>query len=234
MGIFVKAPTGACVAAIMAFAAPAHATSTFAQFVQSFPNAQIFTYTNTNSGGFKAKLGTVSGSNTVLVSDLGSLASPTSAVVNLVGTATVLPVAGPDIEQRFSGSISFTLLSPQIGLTGPSTNALTVTFIDAILLAAPGASAPTLQSDASSTISYASDFADLTGVTSEDFSLSFSGASTPLSMVGLRLPNFKVSGSGTFAAVTPAPEPASWSLMLVGFGLAGAGLRTTRKSILIA
>ena len=223
-----KLPAGVCLAG-MALAAPAHATSTFAQFVQSFPHARIFTYSNVNSASLKAKLGTIGGSNIVLVSHLGSLASPTSAVVNLTATAAALPSASANIAQRFSGSITFTLLAPQIGLSGPSLNALKVTFDDAILLAAPGASAPTLQSDGLSTISYASDFADITGLTPEDFSLSFSGASSPLSMAGARLPNFYISGSGTFAVASALPEPANWSLMLVGFGLAGATLRRVRK-----
>ena len=223
-----KAIGGAIVAAMTLVASPAHATTTFAQFLQAIPQARIFIYSNT-VGATKAKLSTSALSNTVLVSDLGSLASPTLATVNLVGTATALPTVGSSISQLFSGSMTFTLLAPQLGLSGWSTDALTVTFTNAEFLASPGGQAPTLQSSAGSTITYQSDFVDLSGVTDEDFSLSFSGASVPLSMVGTRLPNFRVSGSGTFAAVIPVPEPASWSLMLVGFGLAGATLRTVRK-----
>ena len=226
MNICFKPLAGACLAAVV-LAAPAHATVTFAQFVQSFPHTRIFSYTNVNSGGLTAKISTIAASNSVLISNLGSLASPTTAVVNLVATATALPTVGADIEQRFSGSITFTLLAPQIGMSGPSVHALKVTFADATLLASPGGSAPTLQSDGLSTISYESDFADMAGLTPEDFALSFSGASAPLSMIGTRLPNFHLSGSGTFAA-SPVPEPVSWGLMLVGFGLAGATLRRAR------
>lgn len=229
MRILGKAIGGTFVAATMLVASPASATTTFAQFLQAIPNARIFTYTNVNSVGTKATLGTVGGSNIVVVSDLGTLASPTLATISLVGTSSVLPTVGSSISQLFSGSMVFTLLAPQLGLSGWSTNALKVTFTNAALLAAPGGAAPTLQSSAGSTITYDSDFADLTGVTSEDFSLSFSGSSVPLSMIGSRLPNFRVSGSGTFAAVIPVPEPASWGLMLVGFGLAGATLRTARR-----
>jgi len=224
-----KMTGGALIAAAALLGSPAQATVTFAQFLQAVPGARIFTYTNFNSGGIKAKLGTIGGSNTVLVSELGSLASPSLALVNLVGTATALPTVGGNISQHFSGSITFTLLAPQFGMSGWSTDALKVTFTNAVLLASPGGAAPTMQSDAGSTITYQSDFADLTGVTSEDFSLSFSGASAPLSVLGGRLPNFKLSGSGTFAAVIPVPEPASWGLMLIGFGLVGGTLRSTRR-----
>jgi len=229
MRLLSKMTGAALVAATALLGSPAQATATFAQFLQVVPGARIFTYTNVNSGGIKAKLGTLAGGNTVLVSELGTLASPSLALVNLVGTAAALPTVGSNISQRFSGSITFTLLAPQLGMSGWSTDALKVTFTNAVLLASPGGSAPTMQSDAGSTITYQSDFADLTGVTSEDFSLSFSGASAPLSMLGTRLPNFRLSGSGTFAAVIPVPEPASWGLMLVGFGLAGATLRTVRR-----
>ena len=227
-----KFAAGAAVTCMVAISSPASATDTFAQFLQTITNARIFTYTNVNSGGLNAKLGTVGGSNTVLLSDLGSLASPSIATASLVGTATALPTVGLNIEQVFSGSLTFTLLVPQLGMSGWSTNALTVNFTDAILYAAPGGSAPTLQanSGSGSTITYVSDFADLSGVTAEDFALSFSGASVPLSMAGGRLPDFRVSGSGTFAATLATPEPASWSMMLGGFGLMGALMRSRRKA----
>ena len=233
MGISSKIGAAALFVATMAAASPAQATDTFAQFAQFLPNAKIFTYTNASSGGIVAKLGTTGSTNTVLISDLGSLASPSIAKVNLVGSATVLPTAGANITQLFSGSLTFTLLAPQVGMSGPSTNALTVTFLNALLIAAPGGASPTLQADAASgsVITYWSDFADLSDTDSENFSLSFSGSSTALTLGGGRLPDFRVSGSGTFAAAL-VPEPASWGLMLVGFGVIGGALRSRRKTVL--
>jgi hypothetical protein len=199
MGMYFKAPAGAMVAAMVAMASPAQATTTFAQFVQSASNARIFTYTNLNSGGLTAKLGMTAGNNGMLIADLGSLVSPAPVTVTLAGTATALPTVGADIRQLFSGSITFTLLAPQLGMSGLSTDALMVTFSDLILLAAPNGHAPTLQTDTASTISYQSDFADLTGLTDKDFSLSFSGASVALSMAGSRLPDSR--------SAVPAPLP---------------------------
>jgi hypothetical protein len=232
MSIVSKIASAALMTGMVALAPPAHATETFAQFLQTIPSARIFTYNNAFSLT-KAKLGTVGGSDTVLISDLGTLLSPSIAKVSLVGTATALPaIVGPNIEQLFTGTLTFTLLAPQLGMSGWSTNALKVTFTDAVLIASPGGLAPTLQanSGSGSIITYESDFADLTGVTAEDFSLSFSGSSAALTLSGGRLPNFHVSGSGTFAAVLATPEPASWSMMLGGFGLIGLALRSRRKA----
>lgn len=231
MRVFSRISAAAILGGMAAIGSPAQATATFAQFLQVIPHARIFTYTNVTSGPISAKLGTIAASNTVLVSNLGSLASPTLARINLVGTATALPTVSGDIRQLFSGTLTFTLLAPQVGMSGLSTNALDVTFVDAALLVAPAtASAPTLQasSGSGSAITYASDFADLSGTTSQDFSLSFSGASVPLFISGSRLPDFRVSGSGTIAAVLPLPEPASWGLMLGGFAAIGLALRRGR------
>jgi hypothetical protein len=229
-----KFVAAAAVAGMVVIASPAQATVTFAQFLQAIPNAPIFNYSNVNSGGFKAKLGTAPGSNTVLVSELGSLASPSLALVSLVGNSTALPTVGANIQQLFSGSLTFTLLAPQFGMSGWSTNALTVTFTDAVFYASAGGHAPTLDanSGSGSTITYMSDFADLSGATDQDFSLSFSGASSPLSIAASRLPDFHVSGSGTFAAAF-VPEPGSWSMMLGGFSLMGLLMRSRRKAAAI-
>jgi len=212
-------------------ATPACATDTFAQFAQLIPKAKIFTYKNVNSVSVKATITTAGSSNTVLVSDLGTLISPSIAVVNLSATAAALPfLTSGNIWQLFSGSITFILLAPQLGMSGPSVNALQVTFVDAAFETPPGAGAPTLQADsaAGSVITYMSDFADLSGTTAEDFALSFSGSSQSLNLAVGRLPNFSFSGSGTFAADVPVPEPASWALMLVGFGAIGGAIRSRR------
>ncbi len=221
---------------VLVSAAPAEAvvTETFAQFVQQSTSAKIFKYTNVNNATPTKATFTSTGSNTILLSNLGSLASPSLAKVSFSAVATALPTIGTlTTTQLFSGSLTFTLLSFQPGLSGPSLNALKVTFTDAALKAEPGTSAPTLQADteAGSTITYSSDFFDFSSFTTENFSLSFSGASKALTPVSGRLPNFTASGTGTFAGAGPVPEPASWALMLVGFGAMGATLRSSRKTV---
>jgi hypothetical protein len=216
-------------------AAPAQAvvTDTFAQFVQLSTTSKIFKYVNVLSGPNKATFSSA-GANTVFLSDIGTLASPSIATVGFSAVSTALPTVGPTTTtQLFSGSLTFTLLVPQVGLHSPiATNALTVSFTNAALKAEPGTSAPTLQADtdAGSTITYSSDFYDFSGFVAADFSLSFSGASKPLNLVGGRLPDFNASGSGTFAGAGAVPEPASWAMMFCGFGAMGTILRSRRKA----
>jgi hypothetical protein len=45
--------------------------------------------------------------------------------------------------------------------------------------------------------------------------------------------NRPASYSGTLN-VSPVPEPAAWGMMLVGFGLVGAGMRSRRRSMVLA
>jgi len=221
----------------LALSTPASATTTFAQFLQALPSAKIFTYTNVSSGPNKATITTSASAATVLVANLGSLPSPLLANVSLTAAATALPtLSGSEIDQLFSGTLVLTLLSPQMGLWGPSTHALTVTFANAELKAVSGGAAPTLaaSSGAGSVISYSSDFEDLTDTSAEDFSLSFSGSSSILNLLGGRLPNFRISGSGTFAADPSVPEPSTWAICVVGFGLLGGTLRLRRSTALLS
>ncbi|WP_380874318.1 hypothetical protein ACFB49_47180 [Sphingomonas sp. DBB INV C78] len=48
-------------------------------------------------------------------------------------------------------------------------------------------------------------------------------------IVGLRLSSSSNSFEVDNLAVTPVPEPATWAMMLAGFGLVGAGLRSRRR-----
>jgi hypothetical protein len=231
--IFWKSMTAAVCAT--ALTAPASATTTLAQFIQTFSSSRIFSYTNVNSGPVKAKFNTTGATNVFLASNLGTLISPTFAKVSLTATATSLPtLSGSAVTQLFSGTLAVTLLAPQMGLSGPSVNALTVNFTNGILVGdlGSGASALRANEDLGSSIIYVSDFADLSETRDEDFSLSFSGASVPFTMVGSRLVNFRTSGSGTFAA--NVPEPTTWGMTIGGFALIGAAMRRRRAAVTFA
>ncbi len=224
-------------ALLLGLSTPALASETFAQFAQIGTPSTIFSYTNVTSGPTVATLTRVDGGGAYLFSNLGTLSFPAITTVDLDAAATALPFVGPmTTTQLFSGTLKFTLTTPQLGLSGLSTNALTVTFTDAALKATNGTSAPTLQADVGtgSTIAYSSGFADLSGFTGQNFSLSVSGGTAALQAIDGRLPNFLASGSGTFAAdVGAVPEPASWSMMLGGFGLMGGVLRSRRRTVAI-
>jgi len=89
------------------------------------------------------------------------------------------------------------------------------------------------------TITYTSDFYDfadgdrdfsiaLTGITSGLNALPTAGAPTRA------LRNFNASSGGQFSAVLAVPEPATWALMLMGFGGMGALLRRQRHAAALA
>lgn len=62
------------------------------------------------------------------------------------------------------------------------------------------------------------------------FSFSFANVMPALSICGTTTCAFTSSISGTFSATAAVPEPATWGLMLLGFGAMGAVLRTRRRS----
>ena len=141
-----------------------------------------------------------------------------SLIANSTGPATT---DGEDITQNFSGTIS---------LTDGSLNLLTFDFSD-IFTGSEDGSSPTLSSsqppDLFSGTSDVFDPAKL-GVP-RGFSISFSSF-TALNGGGLQITGNSISGgsaagTGTFAA-SQVPEPAS--MLLLGLGFLGAGLRASR------
>jgi hypothetical protein len=66
-----------------------------------------------------------------------------------------------------------------------------------------------------------------------DFSFALSGANLNTPVLGKSYSNFNAGSSGAFAAAT-VPEPATWALMIMGFGGAGAMLRSQRRKALAA
>jgi hypothetical protein len=234
-------------AALLASAAPAFAqTSTFGQFIQKSPSARAFTYTKQDSGATKkAEIKGTSIPVYYLLAAAGlpvDLAGPQNAtlsvdfVSNLGTTGT-----GNSRTQLFdtvtSGSITFLRTTAAAEGNGTRTNLLTVTFTNAELDASQNNGSFTFKSNDNSVITFTSDFLDFSNVVDKDFSFSFSGASPSFNApVGSSSRSLSFSGSGTFASdpaplvVGGVPEPASWALMLGGFGLLGATMRTRKTA----
>jgi len=234
-------------AALLASAAPASAqTSTFGQFIQKTPNARSFTYTKQDSGpNKKAEIKGTSIPVYYLLAAAGlpaDLAGPQNAtlsvdfVSNLGTTGT-----GNSRTQMFdtvtSGSITFLRTTAAAEGNGTRTNLLTVSFTNAELDASQNNGSFTFKSNDNSVITFTSDFLDFTNVVDKDFSFSFSGASPSFNApVGSSSRSLSFSGSGTFASdpaplvVGGVPEPASWALMLGGFGLLGATMRARKTA----
>jgi len=228
-------------------AAPAHAdTETFGQFLQKSPSDRVFSYTNLDVGS--AKKAEIKGTNIPVYFNFGVDGLPADLVdlqdahlsvdfISNLGTTG----SGSSRVQLFdtvsSGSITFTRDTAAAEGNGTRTNLLTVSFTKAELDASQNAGAFTFKSNADTVITFTSDFLDFTGVTSKDFSFSFSGASPHFNApIGSSSVSTSFSGSGTFASdpaplVIPGiPEPGSWAMMLGGFGLLGLTLRTRKTS----
>jgi hypothetical protein len=230
----------------------AQTTTTFAQFKQQIPNNKAFEYTSGGvfhvtpaslpvyfSYGVKNKYDdAVNG---------GVFGDNINAFLNLNATKTgSTAVQGSFLSQNLTVlTMAFvldtaSLTAPQLaalaaaGLAG-KTNLLSVTGT-AMLSGPAGSQVPSLSADTLTgfTINYTSDFLTFpTGIVSQDYNLSFSGATPPLGLNGAgQLRGFIASGTGTFDySVVPEGN----SLLYLSFGLlpmaAVVAYRGKRRSI---
>lgn len=82
-------------------------------------------------------------------------------------------------------------------------------------------------------LNFTSDVADLSFVKGDNASFTFSNVRPAYSITGGVLDDFQGSNlSGTFAGYVP--EPGTWALMIMGFGGAGAMIRSRRKVLAAA
>jgi hypothetical protein len=207
---------GAAALALTLTVAPAaaHAATTFAQYKQ------------------------VDGGLDTVVYDEGSLfdtGGPLGALVTFNFLDTMGPGLDDDIEaylnidangSPWDGTISFTRVSD-------GANLLRLTFTSATL-AGGGGSGALFGSTPGGTVTYTSDFIDFSDATSGDFALSFSGI-TP----GIGASFWTGDSTGTFASDasgigTEVPEPATWAMMIIGFGGIGSVLRRRRGVLTFA
>jgi hypothetical protein len=225
--------------AIAAFAAPAGATTllTFAQDSQLNPGASTFKVTNTGASG---TLNTISGSGVaqlVFTSSSPLSLPPPLQIANFTfsGQSTHAATgAGLTTQQLFdSGTLAFT------NLLG---NLLTVNFTDGLLGYKGGSLFLWMGDDptnsdipATSTITYTSDF-DTPDLNSFGAAYGMVAlTSTNIVSIGSNggVGTFSASQVGTFS-VGLVPEPATWGLMIVGFGGLGVMLRRKRQAIAFA
>ncbi len=237
------------VALLAGLAVPAHAgTQTFGQFNQKAPNASAFSYTNQDGPG--GKQATLSATGVPIYFTLGvaglpdDLIGPLDAHLSIDAVSNLGTTSGSGAGSRVqmfdtvtNGSITFTLDTAAAEGNGTRTDLLTVSFTNAELDASQGNGSFTFKSNANSVITFTSDFLDFSNVVDKDFAFSFSGASpTFSSTLGNSGRSTSFSGSGTFASdpaplvVGGVPEPATWALMLGGFGLLGLSMRTRKAA----
>jgi hypothetical protein len=180
-------------------ATPAFATTTFAQYEQLNNNDTV---SFTAPGSLTNTAGAVVSFNYVDAMPAG-LDDPMDAYMTFAATGA-----------PYSGTLTFLRVSD-------NANLLTVVFSGAALTGL-GTAASFLDSQPTGTVTYTSDFLDFSGTTAADFALSFSALTSPFGGDA-----WTADSTGTFAA--NIPEPATWAMMILGFGATGALVRLRRR-----
>ena len=184
-----------------------------------------------------------------VLAGLGQLNS--SLTFNVLAVdGSVAGAFGPNLYQPLStGAFSFiyTGLTPLVVahttyLTGA--NLLTATFISGggitgVLRGSSGSvNASTSSGD---TITYTSDFLNFSSTVDQDFALSLSSVTPPFGRTpGQSLNTFFATAGGSFSTdpvplpTAVIPEPATWGLLVVGFGLVGLQGRRRSRSTSVA
>lgn len=145
--------------------------------------------------------------------------------------------AGFVLQPGFSGMFSFTYAGATPLVVGGTTYATGSTLLSGILsgamVAGPAGSTSggltASEATAGTTITYASSILGFGGGI-DDFSIGLSSISPGLILTSGLLSSFTASSTGSFgSSLVPAiplvPEPATWAMMLLGFGLLGTAVR---------
>ena len=247
---FLKSVALAVTVAAAASAVPASALTTFgSSSVVTTPNLY---YVNSGSAA-NSQLYTTNGAVVPAGSAL-SVFSVSSAVIGFlplaatltnftlnasVPTLTGFTAGSPFSISGVSGSFSFTALAPVTVGMNTGVNILTAAFTNATLAGTFGSSSISLSgNDSVGTLIYSSDFLDFSNVDSVAFALT-GNTTNPLSVSPTgRLATFRSSVNGNFASNPPpslpiVPEPETWAMLVIGFGLVGVTMRR-RKSVVTA
>jgi hypothetical protein len=245
MGSFMKSAIAAAALALMPMAAQATTTVSIVSFTtnQSGPN---LTYKNNGAAGWT--LSTVS-PKSVLVSledFTGNFVSGVAANLSFSGTGNSFAIntAGNLWSQAFTGgTVSFTSTAAfTLGATtyAAGSNILSLSFTGGELSAlVPGTAGNALVSVPGDGFSgVTSDFLPFPPTQLTDFSISLANV-VPGFAIGsgglgtqsnARFVDFTARGSGDFTATVP--EPGTWLMLLVGFGMVGFAAR--RRQTVVA
>ena len=221
-------------AAVTAFAAlasvPSDAVTTFATFTP-LTNSPNMEFTAGPSGA--GTVASIPGSPvTFRFLDPAGTTSVFNITANfnfLAATAGGLVAGGLGIAPATAGSFTFTSLGAVTynGRTG--TNLLTGVFTGGVFSGLAGGSvASFVNSQPPSNVMFTSDFYDFSQTTVRDIAIAINAINPMLETSPGGLASFAGTASGNFGADLSdgsgltVPEPASWAMMVAGFGLIGA------------
>ena len=174
---------------------------------------------------------TISGSNiSILISGIdAAVGNGALAFLNFSTLSTDAATMGTsgNVRQNYNGTFSITSGAGSTGI-----NYLSGTFND--LFEALNTSATLIASTPpASAVTFTSDVIPLSHLgLDRAVSLSFSGVTPGILAPNANgtVPSFRAAVSGNFSAETGAvPEPATWGMMVVGFGAMGYAMRSRRK-----
>jgi hypothetical protein len=225
-------------AAMLLAAAPSSAITIFADFTPSSTASNISYFGSEDGTGTLTSVDQLvhfsflnpdGSTNGTSFDAMMNLSADTSAATVIGGSLAFLPIT--------NGTLTFTSTAPVTFNGHTGTNLLTVSFSGGVLSGILGGSTATYgNSTPPFTVDFTSDFLNFSTSTARDLSLAINAINPSVGFAfGGDRANFG-SLSGNFGADATAgnpqgvvPEPASWALMFVGFGLAGSVLRSQRR-----
>lgn len=244
MRMFLKSAIAVAALALTSVAAQATTTLTVVSFTAAQRNNNM-TYTNNGAAGWTLSTVTPKQVLVTLEDPAGGFVSGAKALWSFTGTGTSYAVntSGNDWSQDFTGgTISFkavnaiTIGAKTIAAGG---NILSLTFTGGDLMGTvPGTTGSAQVSIPSGGfVTVSSDFLDIPPVKLTDFSISLSnvipgftfGQGGLGTLDGGRFSNFTARASGDFTATVP--EPGTWAMLLLGFGLVGFARRRQASAV---
>jgi len=241
MGYLSKITLAGALAGVIMTAAPASAAvETFASYTQKTLGNTI----QWSKGAHTlTKVGTQNVSFNYLLPQISYL-NPLDAkfTLSLTGTGPATNAGGYLIQSNLSGSFSFIYQGSgfTIGSTfyGNGTNLLSGTLTQATIGGQSGGTSAGVSASTGSggALTYTSDVLTFAN-NNFDFALSLTQVNPFLfADAGQALNSFRAASTGSFSsdprptvnALPPVPEPATWAMMIAGFGLVGGSLRQRR------
>ena len=210
---------------------PASAITTFATFSPA-NNSSNFNFT-AGAGGTGTVTSTPGSPVTFRFLDATGTNSvfDVAATFNfLASTAAGIVAGGLGIAPATAGILNFTAAAPTTFNGHTGTNLLTASFFGGMFLGLIGGSvASYVNSQPPSAVTFTSDFIDFSQTTARDISVAINAINPSISGGPSGLGDFSGTASGLFGADLSSgspngvvPEPASWAMMVAGFGLIGA------------
>jgi len=250
------ASAAALALSLAAVSAPAHA-AVIAQFTPD-TNASDFKWINdgANNTGAGGHFFTVSDNASTVAQGVAThfsfldpslaLLSSISAVFKVDATVSATPAtnnSGLLTQSGLTGTFSFIYAGPTIdnfngsGITlFQNSNLLSGVFGNATIEGSSGSGSANLAAVNGGTMTFTSDFLSPTRLKAGTEEFAFNLLSTTPKFgkkTGAALQGFSSNGGGNFSA-DAVPEPATWGLMIVGFGGLGALARHNRRRAAVA